>query len=376
MPLIGSNLLLWLGFAVLTGAVVWTLLSPLTGRRRSRAEAGSVVSADVALYRDQLAEVDRDRERGVIGGAEAEAARIEVSRRLLAANEAAGGAGPQASPSSARRVALAMALFVPLLSLGIYLDLGSPDVPDEPFAPRVAGPAQDLPLDALVIKVEQHLKEHPDDLRGWEVLAPAYLRQKKYAAAVTAWSRAIALGGESAMRLAARGEAEVFAGNGSLTPAARDDFNHAVKLNPQEPRAQYYLGLADIEDGHKDKAVARWTAMLAAAPKDAPWRASIERELAALTGTPGPTAAQVDAAGNMTPEARHQMIEGMVTGLATRLDKNPNDLVGWLRLIRAYGVLGEPAKANAALEKARKTFAEDASALTQLDAAAKTIPAQ
>lgn len=360
--------MLWLAFALLTGAVVWLLLSPFkasrtgAGTARNRAE-------EVALYRDQLAEVTRDVERGVMGEGEAEAARIEVSRRLLAATDASRDAEAKPTPRNSRRAAFAMMLFVPASSLVLYLALGSPDVPDAPFAPRIEGPATALPLDALIIKVEQHLKEKPDDLAGWEVVAPAYLRQRNFPAAISAWNRAIALGGETAGRLAARGEAQVFAADGSLTPSARDDFARAVAMDSSEPRAQYYLGLADIEDGAKDKAIARWTNLIDGAAPDAPWRASMEAELAALKA-PGPSAAQMNAASGMSAGDRQQMIESMVAGLAARLEETPDDLAGWQRLIRAYGVLGKVTEQSAALAKARKVFAGNADALTALAAAA------
>jgi cytochrome c-type biogenesis protein CcmH len=370
---LAPHLLLWIGFAVMTGAVVWALLRPLAKRSEGKGDA-----QDLALYRDQLAEVSRDLERGVIAPLEAEAAKIEVSRRLLAAADAV--EREKATPGgrrSPRAIALLVMLAVPVLSLGLYLSLGSPDMPDVPFAPRVTGPADQLPLDALVLKVEQHLKDNPADLRGWEVLGPAYIRQGNFTAAITAWSRAIILGGETGSRFAARGEAEVLSANGVVTPSAREDFVKAVKLNAHEPRAQFYLGIADVQDGKKDAAARRWKALLAAAPKNAPWRASVEAELRSLTNpASGPTAEQAGAAADMTPEARQQMIEGMVSGLATRLDKNPNDLAGWLRLIRAYGVLGKHGEAEAALSRARTTFATDKSALAELDAAEKSLPAQ
>ena len=374
MAFINTNLLLWIGFALLTAGVVWALLIPFKSRCSDEA-ASANDGNDVALYRDQLAEVARDVERGVMGEAEAEAARIEVSRRLLAAADAAQKADGAPAKSSPRRIALAMMVFIPALSLALYLALGSPDVPDEPFAPRIAGPANQLPLDALVYKVEQHLKEKPNDLQGWEVLGPAYMRQRNFPAAITAWTRAMELDGETAGRLAARGEAEVFVAEGSLTLAAREDFARAVKLDPQEPRAQYYLGLAEIKDGKKDAAMARWEKLLANAPAEAPWRASVEAELANLS-QPGPTMADAQAAGDMTPEARQQMIETMVARLAGRLEQNPDDLAGWLRLIRAYGVLGKTDDARKALITARATFAKDSAALSQLADAEKSLPAK
>jgi cytochrome c-type biogenesis protein CcmH len=187
------------------------------------------------------------------------------------------------------------------------------------------------------------------------------------------------LGGVTAARLAARGEAEFFVANGSMTPEAQADFEKAIKLDPLEPRAQYYLGLADIRDGNKDKAIARWKKLLANAPKDAPWRASVEADLAKLLQPAplgGPTMADAQAAGNMTPEARQQMIGTMVARLAGRLEQNPNDLPGWLRLIRSYGVLGKLDEAKQALVTARKTFAGDKSALAQLDDAEKALPSK
>ena len=381
MAFININLLLWIGFALLTGGVVWSMLIPFKTKPGAKHGSDAAVandSKDVALYRDQLAEVTRDVERGVIGEAEAVGARIEVSRRLLAAADAAKAEHKQPKKSS-RYVALAMVIFIPALSLGLYIALGSPNVPDEPFAPRIAGSADELPLNALIYKVEQHLKQKPDDLQGWEVLGPAYMRQRNFTAAVTAWTRAMQLDGETAARLAARGEAEFFAADGSITPAAQADFSKAVKLDAKEPRAEYYLGLADIRDGHKDKAAARWKSLLEHAPADAPWRASVEAELANLSrpdGAPGPSVADAQAAGDMTPQARQQMIEAMVARLAGRLEQEPGDLSGWLRLVRAYGVLGKTDDAKQALATARKTFAKDPSALSQLAEAEKALPSK
>lgn len=373
MPTLFSGLLLWLVFAAVTGAVIWALLRPLKAVRNTQA-GGS----EVALYRDQLSELARDVERGLIGKGEAEAARIEISRRLLAAADAAEREeAPPAGPRSSRRPAIiAIAVALPLFSLALYLSLGSPDLPDAPFSARISKPVDQLPIDALVLKVEQHLKADPGDVRGWEVLAPAYMRQARYGDAVDAWSRAIALGGETAARLAARGEATAMAANGAVTPDARADFAKAASLDPKEPRAQFYLGLAEVEDGKKDAAAKRWKTLLAAAPQDAPWRAGVEAELAALSGRtpPGPTPEQAGAAAGMSPEARNRMIEGMVEKLAARLAESPNDMEGWLRLVRSYGVLGKRDEAMAALARARKTFAGDPAALARLDDAEKALP--
>ncbi len=373
-----SDLLLWFLFAAMTAGVILGVLRPL---RRKKAASGA--EREVALYRDQLAEVERDVERGVIEPAEGEAAKVEVSRRLLAAADALEEERADVGVRtglSARAVALVIMVALPVFSLGLYLALGSPGLPDQPFKERMAAPVEQLPIDALVLRVEEHLKSDPKDVRGWEVLAPAYIRQRRYDDAANAWSQAIALGGESAARLAARGEARVFAAGG-LSPEAREDFRKAAALDTHEPRAQYYLGAAEVEDDKKDAATARWKALLASAPKDAPWRASLEAELAQLenpaasnANAPGPNASQVGAAASMSPEDRQKMIEGMVGGLAARLEKSPNDIDGWLRLIRAYGVLGKKPDAQAALAKARQTFATDKLALARLDEVEKALP--
>ncbi|MES1990274.1 MAG: c-type cytochrome biogenesis protein CcmI [Pseudomonadota bacterium] len=366
---ISSNLTLWLCFAVLTGLVVWSLLSPFKARRRAATGAPDA-SQDVALYRDQLAEVERDLERGVMGEGEAQAARIEVSRRLLAAVDAEKLKATGKPAASPRRVAFAMMLFVPALTVGFYLVFGSPDQPDAPLAARLDQTADKLPLDGLIVKVEQHLKVEPDDLKGWEVIAPAYMRQRNFPMAITAWNRVISLGGVTAERLAARGEAQIYAADGKVTEGAKQDFLAAEKSDPLEPRAQYYLGVADIVDGHKEKAATRWRAMLDKAPQDAPWRPSIEAELSNLTA-PAPSQEQVEAAGDMSRDEQTQMIRGMVASLAGKLEENPNNLDGWLRLIRAYTVLGDADAKTAAIAKARQTFAADPAALAKIGATTK-----
>lgn len=368
-------MILWIVFAVMTAFVIAAVLRPL-GRKKARS-AGH--EKDVALYKDQLAEIERDVARGVMAESDAVSARLEVSRRLLAADEMARQENKeQDAPSDGswrKAVALAIIIALPLGTLGLYLSEGSPDLPDQPFLARINAPASQLPVEALVVRVEQRLKQKPDDLQGWEVLAPSYVQLRRYPDAAMAWSRAIAIGGETAGRMAALGEAQVLAADGIVTPAARKSLARAAELDPAEPRAQYYLGLADIEDGNKDKAIARWKKLIANAPEGAGWKPGMVAEVARLEAgpmapaAPGPNAADVKAAGQMSVDERQQMIEGMVGNLAARLEENPDDLAGWLRLIRAYGVLGKTDAAASATAKAAKAFAGNDDALAQIEAA-------
>ncbi|MEQ8592548.1 MAG: c-type cytochrome biogenesis protein CcmI [Parvibaculum sp.] len=273
---------LFVALALLAGIVVTLLLRPLRAIGGTPADRGE---SEVALYRDQLAEIVRDVDRGVIGEAEAEAARVEVSRRLLAADEMrqeAARRGEAADPRWRKGMAAVLALGVPLVALAIYLQEGSPGLPDRPIAARLAAPADTLPVEALVVRIERRLKAQPDDLQGWELIAPTYLRLGRYDDAAGAWTRAMILDGATAERLAARGEARVLAAEGRVTAGARADFEKAVALDAVEPRAQYFLGLADYDDGRRDAALGRWKALLAEAPEDAAWTAAVEARIAAV----------------------------------------------------------------------------------------------
>ena len=361
MLLSPNDILLFLAFACLTGVALWLLLRPL------RAAPGSVEAdrgdSEVALYRDQLDEIGRDLERGVIGETEAEAARIEVSRRLLAADEerARTRRTGAADPRWRKGTALAVALAVPLLALGFYLAEGSPGTRGQPFAERMNVPPEELPLEGLVLRIERHLKKEPEDVRGWELVAPVYLELGRYEEAVNAWTRAMAAGGVTAGRLAARGEARVMLNDGAVGPAAKSDFEKATELDPNEPRAQYFLGAAELDEGDRAAALARWKKLLASAPADAPWAPQLRARIAAVENGPGISAADAP------------MIRGMVEGLAARLEENPEDLEGWLRLIRSYKVLNEPEKAHAAVAEARAAFAEDEAALARIGDAEKSL---
>ena len=166
---------LWFLFALMTAAAIFAVLWPLGRGARERRAGG-----DIAVYRDQIDEIARDRASGLIGEAEAEAARVEVSRRLIAAADADASEKPDAPAGSTtfRRRAAAVATLVALPAIGaaLYLTLGSPDVPGQPIASRAAAPPQNQSLETLVARVEAHLEKNPDDGRGWEVIAPVYVR--------------------------------------------------------------------------------------------------------------------------------------------------------------------------------------------------------
>lgn len=354
---------LWFVFALMTVAAVFAVLWPLARRYRPREEG-----TEAAVYRDQLAEVDRDLAGGLIGSAEAEQARIEISRRLLAADHA--DARPAALPSPLLRRAIAVVALIglPLGAVAFYLPLGSPQLGDFPLAARSQAPDGQQPLVNLVAQVEAHLEKNPSDGRGWTVLAPVLGRLGRYDDAARAWRNAIAHAGDNAERRADLGEVLVGAAGGIVTGEAKAEFERAVAMNADEVKASYFLGLAAEQDGRTADAASIWKAMLAKGPADAPWRPVVQSALARVGGVvPALSDDAMAAAKEMTDTDRNAMVRGMVDRLAERLKQNGEDVEGWLRLVRAYLVMGERDKAASARADARQAVANDAERLRQLN---------
>jgi cytochrome c-type biogenesis protein CcmH len=361
---------LWLLFALMTAMAIFAVLWPLA-RRSGKLRSGS----DLAVYRDQLEEIQRDRAAGQIGDVEAEAAKVEVSRRLIGAADAPAGGLPTAAVASWHRrlVAVIALVALPLGAGGLYLKIGSPDLPGQPLAAR-AGDAQNQSIDQLVGQVEAHLEANPEDTRGWEVIAPVYLRLGRFDDAVKARRNLLRLGGETPERQSDLGEALVGTANGIVTAEARAAFERAVALDAQDVKGRYFLGLAAEQDGRRDDAVSIWRAMVTSAPEGAPWVGFVRSELARLEGGPGPE--DLAAASNLGPEQRMTMIRGMVEKLADRLHHDGSDLEGWLRLVRSYMVLGDRDKARAAADDARHALVSEPEKLRQIDELVKGLGLQ
>ena len=379
-------MLLWVVLACLTAIVLLVLLRPLAG-------AGTADRApeafDAAVYRDQLNEIESDRARGLIGEEEAEAARVEIARRLLAADSKARASDRAKSHGARARAAMiGIGVALPLLALGLYLTYGSPRLPGQPLAARLQDPASDRNLEALVARVEARLREHPEEGEGWEVIAPVYMGWRRYGDAAQAYAQAIRLLGPSAKRLSGQGQAVVLSNNGVVTEDARSALERAFTLDPTLIEPRILLAIAKEQDGQFQAAIEDWRALLSKADGDAPWREMVEKRIAAaeahLVGKPsseaetptpqagapsqnGPSAADIAAAQNMSPAERQAMVERMVQGLAARLDQDGSDLPGWLKLVRAYSVLDRKDDALKALQRAKSQFSGNTQAIEQLD---------
>jgi len=357
-------MILWFVFALMTAAAIFAVLWPLS--RRGPERGGS----DIAVYRDQLDEIIRDRAAGLIGEAEAEAAKVEVSRRLIAAADAAEAEKSRRDESPAwrrRGTAIASLALLPAGAIAFYLMLGSPQMPGEPLAARLSAPSQNRSLDALVAQVEAHVERNPGDGRAWEVLAPVYMRLGRFDEAVTAWRNTIRLNGSSASREADYGEALVSVANGVVTAEAKAAFERALALDGQDVMARFYMGMAADQDGRRADADAIWNDLLAKAPPGAPWVELVRNAMArtapaaapAAPGTaPEPSAADMAVADKLKPDQPHE-ISSMVARLADRLKQNGSDAAGWAQLVRSYRVMGQNDKAQAAIADARQALAGD-----------------
>jgi cytochrome c-type biogenesis protein CcmH len=294
----------------------------------------------------------------------------------LAAADAQATAPPTAGAAQSlrrrRTAAIAALIVLALMPVGFYLVLGSPNVPGQPAFARVKAAPGNQSIEALVGQVEAHLAKSPNDGSGWEVIAPVYLRLGRFDDAVTARRKALTLNGETATRDADLGEALVAAANGVVTDEAKHVFDSAVERDPHEAKARYFLGLADEQDGNRAGAAARWRAMLEEAPAGAPWVGFVRAALGRVTGEPvpeaqGPSDADVAAAANMNDEQRVEMIRGMVGRLSDRLHAQGGDVEGWLRLVRAYAVLGDRDKAKGAAVEARHALADRPDEVKRID---------
>ena len=380
---------LWLILAAMTAGTLISLLLPLVRRQRA---AVSRAALETAIYRDRLAEVEREVERGLLTPGEAEAAEAEISRRMLAA---AGTVEAQAKEKSdplagrsARWIAAALvAAGLPLGAVVLYLAVGSPAEPGYPFAAREnerTAAAQHVGTDmgAAIQRLADKLESEPDNLEGWTLLARSYLSARQYQEAAGAYRRAVDLSGNRPDLAGAYGETLIAAAGGIVTPEARRVMEEVNRAQPENPGPRFYLGLAQLQAGDGRGALEIWLALEAEVEPGTPWlpdlRENIDRaaadfgiDLASIapsrrapaessepakpsgtSGPFGPSGADLAAAQSMTSDEQTEMIRSMVARLAESLKDDPDNAAGWGRLGRSYLVLNEAEKAKSALARA------------------------
>jgi cytochrome c-type biogenesis protein CcmH len=360
---------------VLAGVIVVTLavvLAPLLRRRGAPVDARQF---DRAVYRDQLGELDREVAQGLIGAEEAQAARLEIQRRLLAVDAAPGEAAPTVRAGRSLMLAGVLGLLLVAGATGIYARLGAPGMPDLPLAARAVADPERAEMERAMDALRDRLRGEPDNIEGWLLYARSSAALDRWAESRDAYRHVIEKLPDQPEVLAALGEAETMTASGMVTPAAELVLKAALAKDPANAVARYYLALADAQAGAPDKAIPVWLALAGAAPEGSPMRAELTRRIAEASQALGKPAPPLPAAQPAEMPPSPEMIKAMVAQLAERLSREPNDAAGWLRLGRSYLVLHEPAKSADAYDRAASLRPGDAEvALQEVAAQFETLP--
>lgn len=391
------------------------LLAMILIRARNLGEPAAAY--DLRVYRQQLREVDKDLSRGVINQSDAERTRAEISRRILTADSQLQQAqsGHSQPPKVSRAAAAITALVIAGGTLGLYWHLGAPGYGDlglqdrirlageraqsrpsqaaaEAEVPALAKPQVEAGYADLVEQLRKTASERPEDAQGQALLAQHEANLGNFTAAYAAKARYIKLaqGQVNARDFTELAELRIMAAGGYVSPEAEQDLQKALAIDPTHGPARYYWGLMLGQLGRPDLAYREWAATLRDGPADALWIQGIQgqiEEMAFRAGVqyqpiapggglapalPGPSAADMEAANELSPEQRQEMIRGMVSSLSDRLATEGGSAEEWARLIGALAVLGERDRASTVYTEARGAFSADAEALALLD----TIAAQ
>jgi cytochrome c-type biogenesis protein CcmH len=377
--------MIWIVIALVLLVTVVAIAVPVLNAKPPRSASQDY---DLAVFTDQMKELERDQARGLINAEEYKAARAEIGRRILAAQRIEGGATKTATPGRGNAIAAAaVLLLIPLIAAPVYVWRGNPDligdrVVAQPVPTAQPDPTQQVGLVESVTRLKTRLEAMPEDFDGWVLLGRSYMVTQQPLLAIDAYAKAIALRPDDATVRSFLGEAIVFSADGTVTETARVAFTIAVQADPKDPAARFYLGMADAQAGNLRAAFDSWLALAAETPVDAPWRPVLNQQLRAaaqelsvdlaavmpdaapapvVTPAPrGPSRDDVEAAQQMSPGERQDMIRGMVAQLAARLEENPYDVEGWERLARSYRVLGDSEKAAEAEATVRQLRGDDA----------------
>ena len=396
-------MMLWLILTILTAGAALIVAAPFLFRNASAGETASSIN----VYKDQLAEVERDKEQGLIEEAEAASVRVEIERRILSAAKEENLPAERIAPNWQYRMVTGVTAIVVLGSIGLYASLGRPELssvspqaqapsPQQAAVAANVGPQGQITqtgdgqqdtgdVDAMVKRLEKRVKDKPGDPDGWRVLGWSYYNTGRYQDAVDAYRRAIDLQKDNPTLKALYGEALVKQANDTVTEAALAAFDETLAINPNDERARFFKGAGKVQRGDIPGGIDEWLALYKIAPADAEWtgdlhsrieetaqRAGIdvsaklaEARPAAASSSPahpmpaGPGTADIESAKQLSAQDRQAMVSGMVDRLSGRLEGSPKDPDGWIMLIRSRMVMNDADKARAALEKAKTVFADE-----------------
>ena len=346
-------MIFWLLTIAVTVIACAALFYAAAGRAVNAMSAGADAPV-LAHFRLQLREIESDTALGRLGSEEALAAKGELAREVMRLESETAGKKPVEN-APLRAIVLAAVAATALLAFGVYALLGKPDLPAAPLATRTDIPPAEMTLDAAIGRIEAQLQKNPGDVRGWTVIAPAYMELGRFADAAAALRRVIALDGPTADREADLGEALMLANDGSIEGEPLNLFRSASSRDPAHVRSRFYIAGELTRTGDFPAAIAEWKAMIALATGEEAWLATARTGLAtAEAGLDPRTMPDADA------------IAGMVEGLAARLASDGGSIADWTKLVRSRLVLGQTSAAQTAYDAARKAF-PDAAARTELD---------
>jgi len=391
--------LFWI-FAGLIGlASIALMMRPVLSRSQDEDDGNA---ADISVYRDQLRELDVDVARGIVAPQEAEAARVEISRRLLAA-DAQNLTGAKAAPIGASTWMIAALCALMATGFLSYKFIGAPGTPDLPLAERLNAPRIDQ-IEAekkfaetgppprilsetegeLLTKLREILTDRPNDLRGHRLLVQTLDSLSDFAPAWRAQAEVVRILGAEATGedLAEQAELMIFAAGGYVSPEAQNILAIALQMEPSNRRGRYYSGAALAQNRQPELAMEIWGGLLNEGP-NLPWKEPLReqvRRLSAETGLPlpqgmlrGPTQEDMRNAQDMSEDDVQMMIQNMVDGLSERLATEGGSPPEWARLINALKVKGNVERARAIYAEALTTFAGDEAALEAINQAAEGL---
>lgn len=393
---------LWAILTIMSGIAAIFVAIPILRRRDLRLGSDS---SGFELFREQIRELDREVANGTISSEDASVTRAEIERRTLAA--ARGQRQVSMTGLSDRGRAFCIAIAVGWVAVGsalLYSSIGRPDLLTNSETAFVAGSdsaatvtdnVQPLgEVNEMITRLADRLAREPGDLAGWQMLGWSYFKVGRYAEAADAYARAVSLAPKNGELLSLQAEALVNLNGGSVSEAALALVEKSLELDPSNPRATYFKGVSLDEAGDTAAAVDLWLTMLDNSSSEAVWLPDLKthiRERALAAGIDlgaraealrpsdpapemsGPTEADIAAAAEMTPDARQEMVMGMVSGLAESLKQQPDNLEGWQRLIRSYAVLGNRSAADAAFADAMEAFRDQPEARSQLQSIAREV---
>ncbi len=398
---------LWLILTMLIAAAAAFVALPFLRRGEDGRQAGSGVD----VYKDQLAEVERDKEQGLIDEKEADLARVEIERRILLAARSDETTGQTVSAAWQYRTAMGVAMIVVIGSVGLYATIGRPDLLTGASQVQMAavdegqtgtqtaqdgGGAKSIgDVTKMVKRLEKRLEDNPDNADGWRMLGWSYYNMGRYDEFVKAYARAVALQKDNPMLKALMGEAMVTAAGGKVTDNALKTFEDVLAINPKDERARFFKGIAKVQKGDNKGALDEWIELYKIAPADAQWAKDLRvqiNQLAQSSGidvsdrlgkaktaeaapaTPaGPSAQDIESAKQLSGADQKAMVKGMVARLASRLKTSPEDADGWIMLIRSRMVLNQPEEARAALAQAKRVFSDAPETQTRIAQAAEAM---